>query len=63
MNKTELKRSLFGGISLVMQKNGAFAWVTFEEIASYYEDGFTLLNDDKHTLYKRRGKDGNRREV
>jgi hypothetical protein len=50
--KSEMKKSLLEGISLV-EREGDFTWVEFHELPEHYEHGFVLLNDEKRELYER----------
>jgi hypothetical protein len=49
--KSELKRSLLQGLSL-LEKDDDFVWATYDEIDHYYRKGFVLTNDKKRGLYE-----------
>ena len=50
--KSEMKRSLLDGISLV-ERADHYMWVEFHELLQAYADGYILGNDEKMILYER----------
>lgn len=51
--KSEMKKSLLEGISLVYIDYDNYKWVEFHEIAACYDDGYILFNEEKRAYYEK----------
>lgn len=49
-NKDEAKKSLFEGITLVMDSARNFHWLTYDEIGHY--PSFSIINDEKRIFWE-----------
>ena len=50
--KSEAKKSLLTGLSLVERGPNDFAWAEFAELEDFYSKGYRLVNEDKRQLFE-----------
>jgi hypothetical protein len=50
--KSEAKKSLSEGISLLQKSDDDFLWAEFDEISKFYNLGYKLVNQEKSNIFK-----------
>jgi hypothetical protein len=50
--KSEAKKSLSEGISLLQKSDDDFLWAEFDEISKFYNLGYKLVNQEKVKIFK-----------
>jgi hypothetical protein len=53
--KSEMKKSLLNGISLVFNPLKVFdwKWVEYDELKDAYKDGYVLFNEEKREFFEK----------